>query len=452
MRAGITALFSCCVIATLARQVPALPPPGDGKVCADTGPDSGDAKVSRFKYLPLFGDSVSFISLGGEARWQYFISHNEKWGDAAFDNDQYILQRYLLHADLHTGKYIRFFVQAQSSLALRRKEPGPIEHNPLEMHQFFIEWTLSGGKRLQLGRQEWLYGSQRLMGVREGPNSRLSFDAAKFSWKKTQQQLDLFYGRPVINRRHLLNDRSSADLAIWGLYVVENNIRFLNNFDFYYLGYSRNNSVYDLAVGRELRHSAGIRVWRDDGSWTYDLEALYQWGRLDSWKIRAWTISANISYRFDNCIWKPQPGLKAELISGDQDRDDGRLGSFNAMFPRGAYFGLAALIGPSNLADWHPSLLLSPGENWQMGIDWDLFWRFSKNDGLYATNGAILYSGRNVSGNFIGSQVSFNLSRKWKHRIESNLEFTWFNAGAFLKEAGKGRDILFAGVTFQVKY
>lgn len=144
--------------------------------------------------------------------------------------------------------------------------------------------------------------------------------------------------------------------------------------------------------------------------------------------------------------------MKAELISGDRNPQNQRLGSFNAMFPRGAYFGLAALIGPANLADWHPSLILEPAKNWQIGLDYDLFWRFSRYDALYATNGAILYSGRNVSSNFIGSQASFNISKQWNSWIESSMEFTWFNAGAFLKEAGNGCNILFAGITIQAKY
>jgi catechol 2,3-dioxygenase-like lactoylglutathione lyase family enzyme len=64
------------------------------------------------------------------------------------------------------------------------------------------------------------------------------------------------------------------------------------------------------------------------------------------------------------------------------------------LYPKGAYFGLAALIGPSNLFDIHPSIDLELTDRLNWGMDYDIFWRLSKHDGIYAPNMSVIYAGK----------------------------------------------------------
>jgi hypothetical protein len=144
--------------------------------------------------------------------------------------------------------------------------------------------------------------------------------------------------------------------------------------------------------------------------------------------------------------------LKTEIISGDQNRDDGELNTFNPLFPRGAYFGLAALIGPSNLVDVHPSVKIDVTKSLTLALDYDLFWRHTLADGIYGPNGALIYSGENTTSRFIGDQLGFNAEYSFSRHLTITPEFTWFNAGPYLKEAGKGEDVFFTAVTLQFKY
>ncbi|MBO9660563.1 MAG: alginate export family protein, partial [Chitinophagaceae bacterium] len=184
----------------------------------------------------------------------------------------------------------------------------------------------------------------------------------------------------------------------------------------------------------------------------YDFEGLYQSGHFGTKKISAWTISSNTSYNFRLLKLKTEAGLKAELISGDKKLDDGKLNSFNPLFPRGAYFGLASLIGPSNLADIHPSLSFELSQKAKWGIDYDVFWRYSKNDGIYAPNVALIYTGKNTEQRFIGQQYSTDLTYTPNQFLYFRAEFTWFKTGAYLKSVGSGKDMLFTGVTAQLKF
>ncbi len=104
--------------------------------------------------------------------------------------------------------------------------------------------------------------------------------------------------------------------------------------------------------------------------------------------------------------YKPEIGLKSELISGDARYNDNRLQTFNPLFPRGGYFGLVSLVGPSNLVDIHPSVTFDLSPKLFFNMDYDIFWRYSVNDGIYGPNVALLYSGKNSDRKSIGRQYS----------------------------------------------
>jgi hypothetical protein len=418
--------------------------------------DSVKSWYSKMKFSSLSKSKQTYISFGGEMRFQYFYAKNEQWGDVPQDDDGYILSRWLVHADFHAGQHFRTFVQLQSSLSNSRPDPNPVEDNPLELHQAFVDINanISPASRLtfRIGRQELLYGSQRLVSVRDNPNNRQSFDALRSIFQSPKYRVDLFYSHYVAAKPNIFDDGFNKNVKFWGAYIVRNKVPVLKNIDFYYLGLWKRHAGFDDGEGEELRHSIGTRVWNNNRNWSYDFEALYQFGKFAGKNISAWTASINTTYQFTHVRLKPILGIKTELISGDKKYDDDRLQTFNPLFPRGAYFGLAALIGPVNLIDAHPSLSLNLSEKISFDIDYDLFWRYSRNDGLYATNASLIYSGEKTSEKHIGNQLTGSLVYRPNNFLYFRSEFTWFNASGYLKAASAGKDILFTGITAQLKF
>ncbi len=418
--------------------------------------DSVRSWYEQLKFTPLNQDQESYLSVGGDLRYQYFNVKNEDWGDTPADKDGYILTRYLAHLDFHISKNFRFFFQLQSSISSSRENPSPVDENTLDVHQVFIDGTIFKTSNSQLlfraGRQEMLYGSQRLVAVREFPNNRMAFDGAKLMFSKNNIKSDVFYTHPIANKMKIFDDSFNEDAKLWGSYTTLKNIGFLNNIDLYYLGLWKRNATFDAISGKELRHSVGTRVWKNKGNWQYDFEAVYQFGELEYSDISAWTVSSNTTYQFQNVKYDPKLGLKTELISGDKNAGDGKLETFNPLYPRGAYFGLAGLIGPSNLFDIHPSVELEFTSELDFGIDYDLFWRLSNSDGIYAPNMQLIYSGENSSEKFIGKQLAANLSYQPNPYLHLKIEGTWFDSGAFLKDSGTGKDVFFAAITTQLKF
>lgn len=411
----------------------------------------------KFKFTPL-GSKGAYLSAGGEVRYQYFRYTNEEWGDAPEDKDGFVLSRLLFHSDFHVNNHIRFFVQLQSSLSDGRvTEPPPIEQNELDLHQAFVDVALvkknTSVLTLRVGRQELGYGSSRLISPREGPNNRQAFDGAKVFFTSQSLKADLFWTDYVVSNRGILNDKMlNAGIRLWGAYLVFNKVPFFKNLDLYYLGLQKENSAWSDVVGREIRHTIGARVSGKNGKWAYDFEGVYQFGTMTDYTISAWTLSSSNTYSLFGRPTSPYFGLKTEFISGDKSPADDRIESFNPLFPKGAYFGYAALIGPSNLFDIHPSLSVPIMGKFLVSLDHDIFWRYSVGDGIYNPGARIIYNAGASGEKFIGHQFGGTFEFTGNKFVYLRAEGTWFKPGPYIKSMGAGKQIFYSGITATLKF
>src|SRR5262245_37439025 len=305
--------------------------------------------LDPLKYIGLARSS--YLTIGGEARERYEWYGNALGGFGPEDKNGYFLHRFMLHGDLHLDDHVRVFSQVLSAL-VSDQTGGPrpeIDEDRLDLHQAFVEATLGGGPRdsmkARLGRQELQYGCSRLIGTREGPNVRLSFDAAKVMLQKCGWSIDAFGGRPVATEPGAWDDHADETQALWGVYATTA-VPVLpdGHVDVYYLGFDRKDARFDDGVGHERRQSIGVRAWRpvSPRPWDYDIEGVWQFGDFAGSPIRAWTISSNVGYR-PRRLSRVRLSLKADAASGDRSPGDG-LQTYNPLFPRASYFGEPALV------------------------------------------------------------------------------------------------------------
>jgi hypothetical protein len=97
--------------------------------------------------------------------------------------------------------------------------------------------------------------------------------------------------------------------------------------------------------------------------------------------ILAWTAASDTGWTFANAPAKPRVFLRADIASGDHGGSN--LGTFNPLFPRGAYFNDAALIGPQNLMDLQPGIDFMLTKSLKLTTSCDFVWRESLDDGVY---------------------------------------------------------------------
>ncbi len=409
------------------------------------------------KFIP-FNDARDWnLSLGGEARLRYEYYNNLRWNPDSPDKDGYFLQRYLLHADLHMGEAVRVFGQLQSSLAdWRAGGARPTDVDRLDVHQFFADFRVPLGDdddslTFRLGRQELLYGSQRLVSTRESPNIRRSFDAARVLAKLGDWNIDAFIARPVEDDRGTFNDSGQTSSDFWGVYATgPAPWAGGTNVDLYYLGLRKPNATFAAGTADELRHSVGSRVFGKSGSWDYNFEGVIQWGTFGDRDILAWTLASDTGYTFQDVVFTPRAGLCADVISGNTSSSSAsRLSTFNPLFPRGAYFGESAIIGPQNLIDIHPALDLKLTTAVKLSLDWDFFWRYGTGDGIYDSGGNVL-RGAGGGGRYIGSQPSVALEWAVGRHTTINAAYAHFFAGEFIRNSGPSADVDY--VSFWVVY
>jgi hypothetical protein len=396
------------------------------------------------KYVPLWGCEDCYLTVGGELRERYEFLHNADEGAAPADshgNNGYLLQRYLLHGDLHVTSYFRFFGQLMTGLEDGRIG-GPrsdVDRDAFDVHQAFADLVLpvAGEKdtlTARLGRQEFEYGSGRLIDVRDGVNVRLAFDAARLLLRTGDLQVDGWWSKPVRNRPGVFDDDPDPTRSFWGLYAVHP-LPFLNqgNVDLYYLGFENKQALYVQGPGSELRHSLGTRLWGKPLPWEYNLEYVWQLGAFGPGTIEAWTVAHAVRYNFSDLPLKPRLGLRFDIASGDNNRSSPNLQTFSPLFPSGMYFNLLNPVGPLNMIDLHPTCDLYAGEKITLGLDCDFFWRESLGDGVYRISGTPLRPGIG-GGRFVGSSPAITVVWNATRHLSMLASYVHFFPGPFFKE------------------
>jgi hypothetical protein len=286
------------------------------------------------------------------------------------------------------------------------------------------------------------FGSGRLVSGREAPNNRRSFDAIKLLLKLGMWSIDSFLGKPTNNRNEIFDDNSNPNKSLWGTYAVRAwPLLPDGHIDLYYLGFENRHAVFEQATGHELRHTLGTRIWGNPLPWKYNFEFIGQFGRFASNDIRAWAFASDTHYLFTKLPLKPQIGMRADITSGDDKSST--LGTYNPLFPTGAYFNLADLGGPSNFIHIHPTLNLTLTEKLKASFDWGFFWRQNANDAIYSIATIPIFSPTSQidQGKFTGSSPALVLVWEPVKHVTLLASYVHFFPSEFLKNEHAAKEV-----------
>jgi hypothetical protein len=399
----------------------------------------------KAKYLRLGkGSSLSF---GGSYRFQVEGFVNEQFDSEQDQNDAWVLNRFMFHAHLRVNEKLQLFAELNSSVITSKTNLSPVDKDDLAINQLFVTYVFSDQFNAVLGRQNKRLGSGRLVDIREGPNVRLSFDMLELNYAKNKTFLKSFFAVPVIvNPGVFDNEALNFSESLTAFYWTQLWERSFNT-DIYFLYKREDNKTWNAGTADDNRGSIGLRHFGTWKGFNYNNEFVYQFGSFGSQSINAWTVSFNVQRWFQSGARDYLFGLKTEAISGDR-ADDGNLSTFDALYPRGAYFGRVARFGPSNLIDVHPYFATALGR-FNLELDYVAFWRFSNEDGVY--NPALILQYPSVNDKyFIGHQVGTILGIEPLKNLALELETNLIFPGGFLVESDLS-DTLFHGV-FTLEY
>jgi hypothetical protein len=396
------------------------------------------------------GDTEASWSFGGEVRLQYERFTYEEWGKEPDDRSGYFLQRIMLRAGRSLGTRAAVQMEMKSAIeAGRVGGPRLPDEDRLDLHQGYVDLR-AGAATLRAGRQELQFGSARLVSMRD-LNVRQSFDAGRVILLSRSWRVDAFAGRPATTRVGAIDDVTDRARSLWGVYGVRKPGGASGaGLDVYYLGYRRRGARFDSVAGPEQRHSLGIRLWGPPAAFDYNVEAVGQWGTVGASRIRAWTIASDTGYQFSSAL-RPRLSLRADVTSGDRNRDDRTLGTFNAMFPRGAYFGYIASAGPANHFDLNPQVALQKGPV-VVTAGWLLFWRHERADGIYTMAGQVLRSAVGTHSLMVGHSPGVGATWQMNPRVTVVGHASIFTAGPFIRETGSTDDSTFIRASVSYRF
>jgi hypothetical protein len=460
----IAALMVACVPAYAMAQAKSGPPEFDNarydedySYLRDPANWTG-AWWERYKFMPLDPSGTRYLTLGADLRPRYEHYVNRNWGDPPDPTDGYGWLRIMPYADLHLGPNIRLFGQLIGAWAFDMEPaPSPVDETGADLLQAFGQLRFPGDTEtlmLQGGRQLLAYGSERLIGLRFGPNVPQAFDGGLARIETGPWRADTFFMLPVRNDLQNFDDGTDDTRKLWSLYATRSMTSGSESsgLDVFYIGFANSEAVYEQGSGSETRHTLGTRVFDSSGNWNWNHEAHFQFGTFADGNILAWSVATDTRYTFADVPLKPYIELRANAISGDRDPNDTELNSFNAMFPKGKYFGEIGLIGPRNLLNLHPVIGVSLGQGWSLRGAAVFFWRESLGDGVYDNPGNLLRASGDSRARYIGTQSEVVLGWTPVRGIEIEVAYSEFEPGRFIGETGPSKTVRFVGAEIQLRF
>jgi hypothetical protein len=381
-----------------------------------------------------FGQLPSWLQPGAEVRMR-----PEAFGGLLFkpgNDDAYVLARIRLQLRLLPRPWLKVFGQVQDARVFENDvvAKAPTYEDQFDLRQAYVElgdWE-KYPVMLRVGRQELIYGEERLVGASNWANTARTFDAVRLSMHGRGMRLDLFTSSVVTFRAGEFNNHVDGDNlhGMWG--VLDKLVPQAKVEPFL---------LWRVAPGGISEKTLGVR-WPGalPHHWDYTVEMALQRGEWQKQNISAWAGHWQASHLWPEVRWTPRARVDYDYASGDRNLLDTTRGTFDVLYPTPHdKYGLADQVGWKNIHHIGVIGELKPGKQWTVQGKWHNYWLASPYDGLYNAPGALLV--RDVTGRS-GRRVGQELDAGFLWAPSRNWAFGGGVAhlfpGGFLKKASPG--------------
>jgi hypothetical protein len=370
------------------------------------------------------GDNWLF-STGGEVRDRYAREENYRLFNRkplAGDTENYNLFRARLYGDLWYRDLFRVYAEGMiaedTGQALPRRSSDVDDGNFLNL---FVEVKLltiaDNGLYARVGRQELLFGSQRLISPSDWANVIRTFQGARATYHNDKLEFDAFWVQPVVVNGEKFDsiDDKQVFVGNWWKYRFTKDI----SLDAYYL-YLENDGKVALGSNKVVAgyyvNTFGFRFVGQADRLLWDFEPDLQFGDWSNQETLAGASATGVGWWFKELPAKPTLWVYYDYASGDANPGVGTEHSrFNPLFPFGhQYFDSLDLIGRQNIHDVHADLGFFPFPWMRVTAGYHYLTLDKPKDALYDPTGNVVRqdptgkAGTDV-GNAISASVQFHL-------------------------------------------
>jgi hypothetical protein len=291
------------------------------------------------------------------------------------------------------------------------------------------------------GRQELVFGDQRLVGHVSWLNTARSFDAVRGVFRHKKLRVDGFAASVVqiqmddVNRSGAGNYFYGADapLAVLPLGGILEPYEFVRT--------AQNLRTEAGAPGDLTSSTTGVRaVGKISARTDYNVEAAIQRGSLGADTISAWAGHAVIGRTIPIASKTYRAFGEYNFASGDDTPTDGVRGTFDQLYPTPHdKYGLADQVGWKNIHHLRTGIEVRPHAKLALAGGYHSFWLASKTDALYTAGSAVLARIPDGAPNrHVGQELDIQATYTPSPRIQLHGGYAHIFTGAFLKAATPG--------------
>ncbi len=270
-------------------------------------------------------------ALAGEARLRPEYRDDADLDTEEDDDTRFGFSRLRVGLEVKFKEAYRLFVQAQDSRIAGEEASTASNEKNLDLHQGYLEVkpTSTGRLALQLGRQEMIYGDERLIGAFGWDNVGRSFDAVRVRYAKDRSWIDGFVAR-LANR---VSGAATTGSDLYGAYAHTERVQG-TEYEAYLLSFQ--DSVAAVGEGGDTGdsavHAMGARVREKAGPFDALIEGAAETGRRNDDDQRGWAFGAQAGWTLGDTA-KTRLFAGYDFATGDEDPVDGESDEFFNFFP-----------------------------------------------------------------------------------------------------------------------
>jgi Alginate export len=423
--------------------------------------DKTDDFWDRVKFIPLTPDDNVWLTLGGQARERFEYFRQFVFGDSEpKQSDGYFLTRFRLLADLHVTRYFRVFAEGKSSFASDRDLQGGRTTafvDEFDLFNGFADVMIPLGEQasvtLRGGRQELIFGSQRLVGPGDFSQIPKTFDGAAAYARVAEWTVIPYWTMAVpIVHKYRFNE-STIDQQFFGvfgsgpLYVLPVNL------DLYWLDANNKTATFNGTFGREHRHTLGGRVWGNIGATglDFEVEGAAQFGTVGRGSVAASMYTVVVGYTLPIARLSPRVWVEFDYASGD-DKPGGNVGTFSQLYPDAHQFlGYIDYFGRQNIISPNAGVTLNPLRDLTLSLRQYFFWRASDRDAVYNKVGGVLRAGTSAA-SYVGAETDVYAAYNVTRHLLGYAGYSHVFTGEFINKTGPHQDSDFYYVALQYTF
>ncbi|HXH28226.1 MAG TPA: alginate export family protein, partial [Candidatus Polarisedimenticolia bacterium] len=354
--------------------------------------------------------------LSGEARLRPEWRDNADLDAAADDDSRLGFMRLRVGFEAIVRKDYRLFVQAQDSRIAGEETSTASDQKNLDLHQGLLDITLTASRRLSLtvGRQEWSYGDERLIGAFGWDNVGRAFDGARLRYALPRFRLDGLWARIS----SVTTGAATTGSDLYGAYA-QAAPRPGAEYEGYWLEFADHLAAPGEtgATGDTRIDALGGRVKDRYGRLDLRAEAVMERGHEQGDSLSAFAAGAQAGLSWGQATTlRPFGGY--DYASGDRDPADGRRQEFFNFFPTNhPHYGYIDYEGWRNLRSYYGGISVTRGRHFAQAKVHHFGLQKARGPWKSAGGAVLGFDPTGRSGTSVGREIDLTYRYAWRRGL-----------------------------------